>query len=86
MIFWNLLEKQILDCTLGRLNIKYVMFGQIMYRAWFYKGSQCGCFYPYKNDILDDNLPYRQFGCWRCQSNMSKLNSGSNFLCATQVQ
>ena len=29
------------------------------------------------NDILDENLPYMQSGCWHCQSNTSEMNSGN---------
>ena len=37
------------------------------------------------NDILEDNLPYIQSGCWCIQSNKSELQSRNNFLHATRV-
>ena len=46
---------------------------------WFYKGVSVDVSYLQINDILEDNPPYLQSGCWHCQSNTSKLNLGNSF-------
>ena len=51
----------------------------------FTKGVSVVVSYLKINDILEDNLPYIQSGCWCIQSNKSELHSRNNFLHATRV-
>ena len=47
--------------------------------VWLYKAGKRECFVLLINDILKDNPPYVQSGCWCIQSNTNKFHSRNNF-------